>query len=367
MLRLIPHSNLKARVKSRAFLHGLVLLTLVLLGGRAHSDDKLGEFSLSSYFLEPYVYYAERRSGSVHPGPSYVEFTWAQNNGLSAVFRVGTSRLIGKPIRYGPELPDTNEKIQFVEAYGQADTSLGRIRTGIVPIPFGLEGGDSEMRLRFPRSLLFSRGMIGLRDHGFAYHIANEGFFSDWAIHNGEGGPDLDNQIWFTARWGYQAGQYLVGFAAQTGRTSPASTNVGGTASSSIAGLDVTRPSKVRVVDLFARLGDRRFGVELEAVAGDTIQGDDVTKMRALRADVDWQFYDEYALLARYDMLRGNGYLSGKDVAEFSLGVAWRNKYETSVVTLLAKKTVDQAVPNSVSGLLSWRLTPVAIGRLSPL
>jgi hypothetical protein len=368
-----PAPSVRAYV-STLLLVGILFLLSIPAQASDLSQEHLGEFSFSNYVLEPSLNYAERRDGSFHAGNSYIELNWNQEtSGLSAVFRVGSASLIGKPVRYGLNAANSGdnhggEQVQIVEAYAQAETGFGEFRLGIVPLPFGLEGGDAETRMRFPRSLLFSRGFIGLRDQGASFHIADQGFFSDWAVHNGEGGTDLDNQIWFTARGGYQTGQLLlVGFSATVGRTTPLSTNPNGTSDSNSAVLDVTRAARIRVGDFFLRVGNRNVGFELEGASGDVRQGDGMSKFQSVRTDVDWQFYKGLAVLARWDRLTPKANESGNLVRETSAGFAWRNQYETSIITCLLTKTVDQAAPTSLGVRLSWRLTPTVMGRLAPL
>ena len=331
--------------------------------------DHLGDFSLSNFFLEPSATYAERRTGGFGFGNSYLEVNWTQQNYLSVVMKLGSSDLIGRPARYGDP---ASAQIQFIEAYGQLSSDWGQLRSGLIPLAFGLEGGDTEMNLRFPRSLLFSRRIIGLRDEGISYRITTDGFVSEWAVSNGESGADKDDRLWLTARTGWTYGRFLrMGFSLQTGNTTAKSTDPASKLTPPQSGFDPTRPSHVRIADAFFRYGDKAFGMELEAAAGDTTQlfaiGTTTERLRFLRVDTDWQFWRGLTALARYDILDPDASARGDLVQETVAGLAWRDAYETSVLTLLFSKVMDQAAQTSHQVQLIWRLTPVAMGRLSPL
>ena len=358
-----------SRLKLASFVACLAFLNLMSPTSAQAALDRLGDFSLSNFFLEPSATYGERRAGGFGFGNSHIEVNWTQQNYLSAVMKLGSSDLIGQPARYGNPAP---AQIQFIEAYGQLSSDWGQLRSGLIPLSFGLEGGDTEMNLRFPRSLLFSRRIIGLRDEGISYRITTDGFVSEWAVSNGESGADKDDRLWFTARTGWTYGRFLrMGFSFQTGNTTAKSTDPEGKLTPPASGFDPTRPSHVRIADAFFRYGDKAFGMEVEAAAGDATQlftlSTTTQRLRFLRVDTDWQFWRGLTALARYDVLDPDASARGDLVQETVAGLAWRDAYETSVLTMLFSKVVDQAAQTSHQVQLIWRLTPVAMGRLSPL
>jgi hypothetical protein len=354
------------------------LLTLVVLVGlvsvSAQASELLGDLAVSGIFLEPSFTYSDNHQGSFQPGNSFIAATWTRDSEISAVLKVGSRSLINQPARYGST---DGSQIAMIEAYGQMATSYGRVRAGMIPIPFGVEGGDAEERLRFPRSQVFSRGLIGLRDQGLSYHISNAGYFSDWAIHNGEGGPDLDNELWFTMRMGWQGGRFFrLGISGQTGRTNPSSTDPGALVpppyTINQAGMDQTKASKVRLANLFLDWEDDPTRLEFEMTTGDTIQDDDgggtlTYGVRAAHLDYEYLRRDQWSALARIDTYDPN-ISAAQRTDQYTVGLSLKSKYETSALYFFVTDTLQENVPGNVySFQLIWRMTPAANSYFAPL
>lgn len=331
----------------------------------------VGELSVADLFLEPVYLYEERSSelpvfgqakSGFKPGYSMLGIQWRRDRYLSGLIKVGSKYLIGAPARYVAQNP--TDEIGIVEGYGQVDSDYGRVRVGLVPIPFGYEGGDAEARLRFPRSLAFQYRLVNLRDFGVSYRIAYEGFFSDWSAHNGESGPDLDNEAWFTARWGWQGLRFLrVGLSGSAGRTSPLSTNPGGDPdtrrSINDAGLDVDKIARVRIVNGFIWWDTRPIRLLLEYTAGDVRQDNLNSKLRAFHADFEYETSPNWSLLTRYDTIDPREDTAGNTTTEVSAGIAWRSTYENSIVTLIGTKRFQEDPSNGNHRVqLTWRISP---------
>jgi hypothetical protein len=332
----------------------------------ARAQESLGSLAVSGIFLEPSFVYSEPSHGAFEAGRSYLGVSWTREPNLSAVLKVGSRSLIGTPARYGPAPVD---QLALIEGYAQLDTSVGKIRGGLVPIEYSLEGGDSEERLRFPRSLLFENRVINLRDYGVSYHISTEGFFSDWAIHNGEGGTDLDNRMWFTFRAGFQNGRsFKVGLSGSTGSTTPLSTAVATpTTSVSAAGYDVTQTAKIRLANLFAEGTWERLTGSLEATYGDVEQDAGSNQLSAGHLDIDYNLSDAWSLLARYDRFDPTS-ADNDSVQDYMAGVALKSVYENSVLYLFGSQLKYEGQSNNVHRvLLIWRMTPLANSFRSPI
>jgi hypothetical protein len=334
--------------------------------------ETIGELSIADLFVEPQLRYEEPNRGVFGPGHSYLEGQWHQRDHIvSASFKVGTGRLLSRPARYG--VAGDPDELVLAEAYGQLEGVYGRLRAGLVPIAYGLEGGNSESRLRITRSLLFRDRLLNVRDRGITYRIENAGFFSDWALHNGEGGENLDNETWFTARWGWQGGKFLrAGFSGSAGRTSPESTNPDSLTApaelaelSSQAGLLVDRPAKLRFANAFLEWHDGRFRLQSEITAGDLMQDASVRKLRAFYVDLEFLKSDSLSFLARYDRLDPDSGQQADGLSEATLGLALRNRYETSVFSVFGTR-IDRETQGLAAHrvLLVWRLTPTVRNRL---
>ena len=342
---------------------GLALTQTISI--RAEAQESLGTLGVSGIFLEPTFTYQEPSKSSFDAGRSFLAVTWTREPILSATLKVGNRSLIGIPARYGPEPVD---QLGLIEGYAQADSVYGRVRAGLVPISFSLEGGDTEERLRFPRSLLFANRVVNLRDYGVSYHISFEGMFSDWSIHNGEGGTDLDNRMWFTFRAGYQASRrFKVGISGSTGSTTPSSTNPTGGTPYAGAGLDVNQPSKIRLANFFAEAQWGKVNFLTEVTSGDARQDSAAGKLGGGHFDIEWDTSDTHSLIARYD--RFDPSASGNDkVNEYMIGWGWKSLYQNSVLYVFGSKQVFEGPsPDAHRALILWRITPQANSFRSPL
>lgn len=348
--------------KSLTLTYFAVLLTTFLARQNvALAQDRLGTLVLSSLLVEPSYSFSEPRRGGFGFGNSFLETTWTRDTLLSARLKFGSTALLGRPARYAAT--STTEDVRVVEAFAQIDSSYGRVRAGLVPIPYGLEGGDVEERLRFPRSSFWQNRYLPLRDQGVSYHISNKGFFSDWAIHNGEAGPDLDNELWFTTRFGWVGGRTLsVGASAAAGGTAPESTGTptGGIAPS-VPGLDPDRPARVRVANLFVDWRSKPVSIALEGNLGEVRQGGNGKKTGAFRADIEFGLTEAADALIRYDLFDPLTDQSGDRVEETTLGLAYGSLYQNSVIYLLGTRRDVQGAPQPEHRVLVlWRMTPFA-------
>ncbi len=360
---------------SRASLIGLCLvaaLSSLVWSSTASAQESLGTLAVSSIFLEPSFVYSEPTQagqtarGAFEAGRSFLGVSWTQEPNLAAVLKVGSRSLIGTPARYGPAPVD---QLALIEGYAQIDTTIGQFRGGLIPIAYSLEGGDSEERLRLPRSLLFEQRAVNLRDYGASYHISHAGLFSDWAVHNGEGGPDLDNRMWFTFRAGYQDGRALkAGLSGSTGSTTPLSTNpLGTTTPTPTVGYDITRAAKLRIANAFLETTWERVTFVLEATVGDVQQDVVSNRLRAGHVDLEWNASDKFSYLARYDLFDPST-APADQIEDYQAGIAWKSVYENSVLYLIGSKRKYEGNPNDTHRvLLIWRMTPFANSFRSPI
>ena len=210
---------------------------------------------------------------------------------------------------------------------------------------------------------------MNLRDYGFSYHISTGGFFSDWAVHNGEGGTDLDNRMWFTFRTGFQEGRALkVGVSGSTGSTTPLSTNVSTPSTTvSVAGYDVTRSAKIRLANVFGEFNWERLTASFEITGGDIEQDSGSNRLRAGHVDLDYNLSDQWSLLARYDQYDPTS-ADNDSVIDMMAGVALKSAFENSVLYLFGSQRRYEGQPNDIHRvLLVWRMTPLANSFRSPL
>ena len=321
--------------------------------------DRLGDLQVSDLLLEPSFFYSEPKTGHFLPGNSLVSFIWTRDAMISGKITLGTKALLGEPLLY--VTTDNDQELGIVEGYAQAEGYMGRARLGLIPVAFGLEGGDVEGSLRFPRSLFWQKRLVPLRDYGACYQINWDGFFTEWEAHDGEGGKDLDNQIWFTARWGWTpSANFKLGASGSTGRTTPSSTHPAGSTVNSNAWIDVDQPSRTRIVNAFVDWTVHPVEFSAEAMVGETLQDGNALAISAGHADVYWSVSESWAALARWDQYNAKSDKFGTDwTQEMTLGGAWRSSYETSVIYLYFSKAMQKDVsPDEHVVRVVWRLTP---------
>lgn len=339
----------------------ITLILVVISFAQAFAEERVGVLSLDELYLSPTFHYFEGRNGSFEFGDSSAALRWRRDETVSAVLMLGNYDLLGVPRRYLTSAED-GEKIAVLEAYGEALTALGRFRLGQIPLPFGTEAARGEARLRLPRSLLLREKWMGLRDRGVSFFVENRGFFSEWAVHNGESGADKDNQIWFTSRLGWYGGRgWYVGASGAVGRTTPASTASSAlpARTSADAGLNPLESSKVRIGNAFIEWGTNPLAIVLEATAGETLQASGTSAFRGAHADLNYSISKYVGSVARYDILDPSK-SAGDRREEATLGLYFKGLYQTSVLYLLGTRIHREGIsPDRHEGMLIWRLTPV--------
>jgi hypothetical protein len=186
----------------------IAALAIAIYSFEARAEENIGKIEVSDIVINPRFAYVEGRSGGFNVGDSLFGFRWTTDSPFLVQLKFGSSELIAQPLRYTIANGQTST-FAVIEGYAQYTTQLGRLRFGRVPLGFGLEGLKTESELILPRSFISARGLVGLRDDGMSYDIDFGQVFSNWAIHNGEGTGNLDNEAWFTAQAGMWFGDYL--------------------------------------------------------------------------------------------------------------------------------------------------------------
>ncbi|MDZ4081746.1 MAG: hypothetical protein U1E10_02330, partial [Bdellovibrionales bacterium] len=173
--------------------------------------ERFGKFEWLSPWIETGGTYLEPRDGhfqlfSASFGGRWVGALSELQDGrtIEAQVAFGTRSLVARPLRYSVDLAQADSSHPVLtDAFAGVQGVWGRLRFGLLPMKFGLEEGDESVRT-WVRPLILRRGLIGLRDTGLHYSVSSGGFYSDWFVHNGEGGEDLDRELWMTARWEYR-------------------------------------------------------------------------------------------------------------------------------------------------------------------
>lgn len=329
----------------------IVALFLTLPLPAQEARQVLGQLSVSDLYLEPSFVFRESKQGGFDAGDSYVEFAW-RDSIYTAHFQVGSAELINQPRFFAAE----NSGLAMTEAYAEADTDYGRFRMGLLPLCFGLENATPEAQLLFPRSLIFRERVIAIHDVGFSYDVENAGFYSQMIVHNGEGGPDLDGEMWFSTALGWKNATWNVGVSGTTGRTTPASTaNVSGG-----NGFDGTQKSKISLANAFVQMKSGAWQLAGEGDAGQVDQGGYQDYLQGGHVDIRYSLARiPIDLLARYDVWQENWPTQSNENVEYTMGLAVHSPYRNSTVYVYGIKSIQKDVtPDSHQVKIVWKLTP---------
>lgn len=338
-----------------------LLSILIFLGTFAHAKvlrEDIGELKIHDLLIRPNFVLKEPSSGEFTIGESSFALRWELEQKFAGVIRIGPRSLLNTPARFDKN-PEND--VMLVEGFAEYDDPFGRIRLGRIPIEFGYEGRLWERELIFPRSLFFQNRAMILRDVGLSYEIQNNGFFTGFAVHNGEGDSDKDGQIWYTARWGYRADKFEVGLSGQTGFTKPASTNLSG---DTLAGVDPTKDAKWRIGGAYAAISGRRAEWVMEVNGGERVQEKKIGKFSAWHTDFGWQFNKTISAHARYDVMDPNQSLSHDMQKRASLAMVLSNGTRSSNLIIMGTKCIEDGPQIANDELrLIWNLSPSGIVR----
>ncbi len=335
----------------------LLILIATFVGWKAHAAaEPLGEIAVHRLLVEPSFQAAEPKTASFSLSRMLVGFRWKNDARWWAEIVVGNLELLGRPARYGENLTGHG----LLEAFGEYESGIGNFRAGLIPINYGMETGSREEVLVFPRSLIYQKRFLSIRDVGLNYFIQQKNFFTSLAVHNGEGNTDLDNRAWVTAKWAYRRPHEEFGISAQVGQTNSLSTGVA-TDLSQDEFFTSTDEHKLRLGSLYGYKDSERFETHASVYLAEVLGEQNLTRQFAGGTfDLRWKWTDQNHFLLRYDELRSNPSTGRHKEMQVILGMAIHNWNQTSTVFVYAIKNLAEPVERADDRLqISWRYTPV--------
>ncbi len=323
--------------------------------------EDIGELKIHDLLLRPQALLKEPQQGSFSIGESSFALRWELQEKYSSVVRLGPRTLINPLARYSATV---NDDMILVEAFAQYDDPYGRFRLGRLPVEFGYEGRQWERAMIFPRSLLFQRRVVMLRDVGFAYDVEHNNFYTGFVVHNGESDTDVDGRLWYTARWGYRLDNFDLGLSGQTGSTKPIASSASG---DTLAGVDPTREARWRLMGLHTVVNGRNWEWIAEFYMGEReqVRNQDVEigRFNAGHTDFSYQFSKTFSAHLRYDHLSKNSKLTQEMERQASLALVLSNSTGSSNLILVGTKVIEKDnIPNDEIRLI-WNLSPSGIVR----
>lgn len=334
--------------------------SILQLSAAAHARifrEDIGELKIHDLLLRPNFLLKEPKQGSFSIGESSFALRWELQEKYSSVVRLGPRTLANPLARYSNTV---NDDVILVEAFGEYADDYGRVRFGRLPIEFGYEGRMWERTLIFPRSLLFQRRAMMLRDIGLAYDLEHNNFFTGLVVHNGESDSDVDGRIWYSARWGYRNDNFEIGLDGQTGSTKPISTTLSG---DTLAGVDPLRESKWRLIGLHTALSRKKMEWVLEFYMGEREQKEESGRFNAGHTDLSYQFSKTFSAHLRYDHMDKNPKDGSQLERQVSIGLVSSNRTKSSNLILVGTKVIERDKIANDEIRLIWNLSPSGIVR----
>ncbi|HMN67926.1 MAG TPA: hypothetical protein PKC28_05240 [Bdellovibrionales bacterium] len=337
------------------------LIAAACLAFPAHAKilrEDIGELRIHDLLIRPEFKLKEPTHGSFTIGDSSFALRWELEQKYAGVIRIGPRTLLNPTARYELAVPDD---VTLVEAFGEYNNPYGRVRLGRIPVEWGIEGAQWERELIFPRSLLFKKRAMMLRDVGGSYEIAHNGYFTGFVIHNGESDSDTDGRIWYSAKWGYRTDAFQIGLNGQTGGTKPIATS---TSTDTLAGVDPAKESLWRIGGVNMAWHRKKFEWVLEFYAGEREQETMIGKFATGHSDLNYQFSKIFSGHLRYDQFDPNLKTPGDLERELSLALVLSNATRSSNLILVGTKVLEQGSKvNNDEIRLIWSLSPSGVVR----
>ena len=205
----------------------------------------------------------------------------------------------------------------------QADwPSYGRLRLGLIPLAYGLEGGVRDAQLRLPRSI-FSQ-FIPHYDLGLSYLISHNGFYVESALHNGAfqtkslSSPLASHLLWWTTKGGWKGAYGLdLGLSATVGEfVNP--------------GIGPYISHARRLGNIYLGFGIESFSLRTEFHFGEIWLDENQIPVSVWRLDIEHPLTRGSSLFARYESLHIDNNIGLIDVQKkLTLGVALKYKQNT--------------------------------------
>lgn len=333
----------------------LVYGLFLFLSTTVFAEDRLGKLELDEIILRPELRFIEPFEGEFALEYATVGVLWTLDGNFSARLRWGPLAQVNTPVIYSPDA--SPESWGVYEAFGQFQGTYGRLRAGLIPLDFGLEGKLQENRLDFPRAMPFRLGIVGLRDLGLSYYVGHNGYYTQMTVHNGEGGANKDGRMWYGANWGWENSRNIhVGLSGQTGSTEKESTQ---TSTAELAGFDPQREAHWRQGMFFVHWYPRRWDFRLGVFAGEREQDEKVERYQGAHSDLIYAMSPQWKLMTRYDYFDPDTREKNDRSQEISLGIGIDMGSGTSTLHIIGTKVLeeDKEVANDRL-LLSWLIVP---------
>ena len=334
----------------------IAALVFIFFGTPFLYAENLGELSIGHLLLKPSFRLEEPSSGAFELKESSFAIDWVKVGGFSGRIRVGSTSLINVP-HFANSLPANN--LGVFEGYASYEGIYGKVTMGLIPLNYSLSGEKQESEIIFPRSLIFQRRIVGLRDYGISFYSDFSDHFTRLVIHNGEGGEALDQNTWVTMQWGGGNGNTFTWMiSAQTGDSDSSSM---GDSQSVIASVDRSLLAHWRLggISVDWQNKGRQVHTILEAHYGELEQETKVTRFASGHIDLFYRFNGWFQVFVRWDELEPDGGTNGDQQREVSVGFSINGDNSNSVFSVIGTQVTEESIDiNNDRLLVQWKITP---------
>lgn len=348
--------NLKSRLRILFLMTYLTSAFYFVSGDSlAWGSENLGSLEIDEISVRSEVDAIEADKTDFNIDKSYISFEWKKGGDLSAHFLLGKKSLVNQSGRFDSTF--SNKDLGFVEAYAQLEGLYGRLRFGMLPIDYGVEGSQRESELVLSRTFLYSEKILALRDLGISYKISDRFYYTEIQIHNGESDSNTDGRVFLTSLWGIENPRhYNLGVSAQTGTTKPISTSSSG---DTLAGVDVNEINRWRFGTIFGNFFSQQFQFMTQATFGERETQSEVTKFNLWNFDIQYDFTSQWGFLLRYESFDPNNSLTGDRKDKAHAALILRDKNATSNLYFIYTKNLEEGheINNDEYGI-TWQVTP---------
>jgi len=348
------------RLEPKGFLQ--LVLGVFLFGcvAEAASDPHNQDIPLfiNDIFIQAQGRLVEKQVGGFQPLEGRIGVTMTPATDLEATLKVGSSSFLGVPRwSVGP-----SQGLSLMEGKLEYSPGFGTFTMGQALLPFGLEGSQDEASLLFPRIFVYELGYLPLRDLQAGFHTDNgDGFFSSWAVHNGEGisQSSSDNRMFFTASLSYKKGQTAIGVSGMAGSLVP-SANSQAVQTTGQAGegplMAANQENKLRAFSGFLGVQLGKLHLEGEAIWIQQINFLNRNETLDWYVTADQELLPRFNFIARYEGLDPDSRAADDFVSRSSVGFQWFSLHQNNRVILFGAKVLEQGheVPNDEIRLV-WR------------
>ena len=183
-------------------------------------EDQKEKGFIGEIFLQPGFIFSKENRFQLFPSSIYLSLTKSYYSG-HFLFSENQSFLKSFFLhKYAPQHQEYN--YGMTSAFVQAKWPVyGRLRAGLIPLSYGLEGGKRDSQLVLPRSI-FSYFLPNY-DLGLSYFISHRGFYVESALHNGAfqgnplSNPIASQRLWWTTKGGWKGAYIDLGMSASVG------------------------------------------------------------------------------------------------------------------------------------------------------